>query len=215
MRVLVVDDSVLLREGIVRLLEDAGHQVVGQRGDARTLADDVARTGAELVVIDIRMPPTHTTEGLVAAIALRAAQPGIRVLVLSQYVETQYAVDLLAGGAEGIGYLLKDRIADLDDFVDAIERVGAGGAVIDPLVVSRMVGRERRDNPLAVLSEREREVLALMAEGRSNSAIAARLDVNARTVESHVSSILTKLGVSAAPDDHRRVRAVLLFLTHR
>ena len=215
MRVLVVDDSVLLREGIVRLLEDAGHQVVGQRGDARTLADDVARTGAELVVIDIRMPPTHTTEGLVAAIALRAAQPGIRVLVLSQYVETQYAVDLLAGGAEGIGYLLKDRIADLDDFADAIERVGAGGAVIDPLVVSRMVGRERRDNPLAVLSEREREVLALMAEGRSNSAIAARLDVNARTVESHVSSILTKLGVSAAPDDHRRVRAVLLFLTHR
>jgi DNA-binding NarL/FixJ family response regulator len=213
-KVLVVDDSVLLREGLVRLLEDAGIEVVGQRGDAEGLVETVTTTGAEVVILDIRMPPTHTIEGLAAAVSLRAARPDVAVVLLSQYVETRYALDLLAGGADGVGYLLKDRIADVEEFLDALVRVAAGGAVIDPLVVSRMVARERRSDPLQSLSEREREVLELMAEGRSNQAIADRLIVHVRTVESHVSSLMSKLGVSPEPDDHRRVRAVLLYLAH-
>jgi DNA-binding NarL/FixJ family response regulator len=213
-KVLVVDDSVLLRAGLVRLLVDAGIEVVGQRGDAEDLVDTVTTTGAELVILDIRMPPTHTIEGLAAAVSLRAVRPDVAVVVLSQYVETRYALDLLAGGADGVGYLLKDRIADVEEFLDALVRVAAGGAVIDPLVVSRMVARERRFDPLHSLSERERAVLELMAEGRSNQAIADRLVVHVRTVESHVSSLMSKLGVSPEPDDHRRVRAVLLYLAH-
>jgi DNA-binding NarL/FixJ family response regulator len=213
-KVLVVDDSVLLREGLVRLLVDAGIEVVGQRGDAERLVDAVTTTGAEVVILDIRMPPTHTIEGLAAAVSLRAARPDVAVVLLSQYVETRYALDLLAGGADGVGYLLKDRIADVEEFLDALVRVAAGGAVIDPLVVSRMVARERRSDPLHSLSERERAVLELMAEGRSNQAIADRLVVHVRTVESHVSSLMSKLGVSPEPDDHRRVRAVLLYLAH-
>jgi DNA-binding NarL/FixJ family response regulator len=214
MKVLVVDDSVLLREGLVRLLDDAGIEVVGQRGDAEGLIETVGTTGAEVVILDIRMPPTHTIEGLAAAVSLRAARPDVAVVLLSQYVETRYALDLLAGGASGVGYLLKDRIADVEEFLSALARVAAGGAVIDPLVVSRMIARERRSDPLQALSERETEVLELMAEGRSNQAIAERLVVQVRTVESHVSSLMTKLDVSPEPDDHRRVRAVLLYLAH-
>jgi DNA-binding NarL/FixJ family response regulator len=214
-KVYVVDDSVLLREGVVRLLADAGFDVVGQQGDTRDLTANVTAAGADVVVLDIRMPPTHTVEGLDAAMVLRREHREIGVLLLSQYVETQFALDLLADGADGVGYLLKDRVADIDEFVAAVTRVGTGGVAIDPLVVSRMVSRERRRNPLGALSERERDVLALMAEGRSNLAIAERLVVNTRTVESHVGSILTKLGVSPEPDDHRRVRAVLLYLAHQ
>jgi DNA-binding NarL/FixJ family response regulator len=214
MKTLVIDDSILIREGIVRILHDAGFEIVGQRSDATGLIDLIDETGARLVVIDIRMPPTHTTEGLEAAIALRANRPEVAIVLVSQYVETRYAVELLADGRPGVGYLLKDRIAAIEEFVDAVRRVAAGGTVIDPQVVARMVARQRRNNPLETLSEREREVLALMAEGRSNQAIADRLIVNFRTVETHVSSLLSKLGIGPEPDDHRRVRAVLLHLTH-
>ncbi len=214
MNTIVVDDSVLLREGIVRVLDDAGFAVVAQRGDADGLVELVDTTGAGLVVLDIRMPPAHTTEGLEAAIALRATRPGVAVVVLSQYIETRYALELLADGSPGVGYLLKDRVAAIGEFVDAVRRVTAGGTVIDPQVVARIVARERRHNPLDALSEREREVLGLMAEGRSNQAIADRLVVNLRTVETHVGSLLTKLGIPVAPDDHRRVRAVLVHLSH-
>jgi len=214
MRVLVVDDSLLLREGIARVLADAGFEIAGLRGDAVELVHHVDASSAELVVIDIRMPPTHTTEGLEAAVHLRSVRPGIGVLLVSQYVETRFALELLADGGAGVGYLLKDRIGDLTEFVDSVRRVAAGGTVIDPDVVARIVARERRNNPLDALSERERAVLALMAQGRSNQAIADRLIVQVRTVESHVSSLLTKLGIGAEPDDHRRVRAVLLHLAH-
>ena len=163
-----MDDSALLREGIARILDDAGFAVVGQRGDAEGLIELVDETGAGLVVIDIRMPPSHTTEGLEAAVALRAQRPGVAVVLVSQHVETRYALELLGDGAPGVGYLLKDRIAAIEEFVDAVRRVAAGGTVIDPQVVARMVARERRNNPLDALSEREREVLGLMAEDRSN-----------------------------------------------
>jgi DNA-binding NarL/FixJ family response regulator len=214
MNVLVADDSVLLREGLVRLLEEAGITVVGQLGDATTLVESVDQSGADLVILDIRMPPTHTIDGLIAAVDLRARRPGVAVVLLSQHIETRYALDLLADGAGGVGYLLKDRVADIEDFLDSLDRVARGATVIDPLVVNRIFGRERRRDPLTSLSERERDVLALMAEGRSNQAIADRLVVHVRTVESHVGSILNKLGISAEPDDHRRVRAVLLYLDH-
>lgn len=214
MRTVVVDDSVLLREGVVRVLDGRGFTVVAERGDATDLPEVVDAAGAGLVVLDIRMPPTHTTEGLDAALRLRAVRPGVAVVLVSQYVETRHVVELLADGGAGVGYLLKDRIAAIDDFVDAVRRVSAGGTVIDPQVVARLVARERRNNPLDALSDREREVLGLMAEGRSNQAIADRLVVNTRTVETHVSSLFSKLGILAAPDDHRRVRAVLLYLAH-
>jgi DNA-binding NarL/FixJ family response regulator/class 3 adenylate cyclase len=212
MRVILADDSILLREGVARLLSDAGFAVVAQAGDAEELLTAVAADPPDVAITDIRMPPTHTDEGLRAAHRIRAEHPGVGVLVLSQYVETDYAVDLVADGAGGLGYLLKDRVANVQEFTDAVRRIGAGGSVIDPEVVSRLVGRARQANPLDALSEREREVLALMAEGRSNQAVSERMFLSAKTVEGHVRNIFTKLNLPSAPDDHRRVLAVLMFL---
>ncbi len=214
MRVIVVDDSVLLREGIVRLLEDSEIEVVAQRSDTDGLTELVDELGPDLVVLDIRMPPTHTTEGLEAAIVLRKRFPAVAVLLLSQYVESRYAIDLIESNARHVGYLLKDRVANIREFIAAVRHVADGGTVIDPTVVSRLVGRERRNNPVDRLSEREREVMSLMAEGRSNAAIADQLVLNGKTIESHVRSIFTKLDLDVEGDDHRRVRAVLLYLAH-
>jgi serine/threonine-protein kinase len=211
-RTVIVDDSVLLREGVASLLRDHGFEVLGTRGDAEGLVEHLGEVDAELVVLDIRMPPTHTTEGLEAALRIRAEHPTMAVLLLSQHVETRFAVDLIAGGSERVGYLLKDRVTDVTDFVDAARRVARGGTAIDPLVVSRLIGRQRRNNPLDELTDRERDVLSRMAEGRSNGAIAVALDMAERTVESHVRNIFTKLGLLPEADDHRRVRAVLLYL---
>ncbi len=212
MRLVVADDSVLLREGLVRLLEDAGFEVVGQAGDAEDLLRKVMAHKPDAAIVDVRMPPTHTDEGIRAAQRIRAELPGTGVLVLSQYVEEAYARELLADDAAGIGYLLKDRVADIDTLTDAVRRVGAGGSALDPEVVSGMLGRSRNDDPLDALTPREREVLGLMAEGRSNSAIASELVVTDRAVEKHVTSIFSKLDLGAAPEDHRRVLAVLAFL---
>lgn len=212
MRTVIVDDSVLLREGVASLLRAHGFDVLDTRPDAVGLVEHVVAVGAELVVLDIRMPPTHTTEGLEAALRIRSAHPEIAVLLLSQHVETRYAVELIAECSDSVGYLLKDRVTDVAEFVDAARRVGRGGTAIDPLVVSRLIGRQRRNNPLDVLTERERDVLGRMAEGRSNAAIATELDLAERTVESHVRNLFTKLGLLPEPDDHRRVRAVLLYL---
>jgi DNA-binding NarL/FixJ family response regulator len=212
MRVVVADDSTLLREGVVRLLEDAGLEVVGQAGDAEELLRKVRAHKPDVAVVDVRMPPTHTDEGLRAAQEIRAELPEVAVLVLSQYVEAAYASELLAESAEGLGYLLKDRVADADALTDAVRRVGGGGSVLDPEVVSEMLGRARRDDPLAELSPREREVLGLMAEGRTNAAIAAQLVVTERAVEKHVTAIFAKLDLPAGAEDHRRVLAVLRFL---
>jgi serine/threonine-protein kinase len=211
-RVVIVDDSVLLREGVASLMRASGFDVVATLPDAVGLVERVTDERPDLVVLDIRMPPTHTTEGLEAAVAIRATVPGVAVLLLSQHVETRYAVDLIADGSGGIGYLLKDRVTDVDGFVDAARRVGSGGTAIDPTVVGRLIGRQRRNNPLDVLTDRERDVLARMAEGRSNAAIAAALDLTERTVESHVRNLFTKLDLLPEPDDHRRVRAVLVHL---
>jgi DNA-binding NarL/FixJ family response regulator len=213
-RVILVDDAALLREGIASLLERAGHEVVAQRGDATDLVEVVARHRPDVVVIDIRMPPTNTTEGLEAAVALRAEYPGLGVMVLSQHIETRYALDLIATGAAGVGSLLKDRVADVDEFLDALGRVADGQTAIDPDVVTRVVQRERRNNPLDRLTGREREVLALMAEGHSNATIAARLVLNLRTIETHVGAILTKLDLPPESEAHRRVRAVLTYLAN-
>jgi DNA-binding NarL/FixJ family response regulator len=212
MRVVVAEDSVLLREGVVRLLEEAGFEVAGQAGDGEDLMRKVRAHRPDVAIVDIKMPPTHTDEGLRAARAIRSELPDVGVLVLSQYVEQQYALDLLADNAEGVGYLLKDRVADLDAFADAVRRVAAGGSALDPEVVSQMLGRQRREDPLEELTPREREVLGLMAEGRSNAAIAAHLVVTERAVEKHVTGIFGKLGLETSPDDHRRVLAVLRFL---
>ena len=212
MRIVIADDSVLLREGAVRLLADAGFDVVGQAGDGEELLRKVRAHKPDVAVVDIRMPPTHIDEGLKAAKVLREELPGTGVLVLSQYVEERYAVELLAEGADGVGYLLKDRIAEIDRFVDAVRRVGEGGSVLDPEVVAHMLGRRERDDPLASLTPREREVLALMAEGRTNRAIASELIVSERAVERHVTSIFGKLDLAAGQDDHRRVLAVLAYL---
>lgn len=202
----------LLREGVARLLTDAGFEVVGQSGDGEDLMRKARAHKPDLAIIDIRMPPTNTTEGLVAAKAIRAELPNTSVLVLSQYVEESYALDLLADSAEGVGYLLKDRVADIDNFIDAINRVAAGGSALDPEVVSHMLGRRRTDDPLDSLTEREHSVLELMAEGRTNRAIAEELVVTDSTVEKHVTNIFEKLGLDAAPGDHRRVLAVLQYL---
>jgi DNA-binding NarL/FixJ family response regulator len=212
MRVIVVDDSVLLREGIV--LEDAAIEVVAQLGDTTQLVEHVGELDPELVILDIRMPPTHTTEGLEAAVVLRNKFPNVAVLLLSQYVESRYAIDLIEGDAKRVGYLLKDRVANIREFIAAVHHVANGGTLIDATVVSRLVGRERRNNPISRLSEREREVLSLMAEGRSNSSIADHLVLNGKTIESHVRSIFTKLDLDIEVDDHRRVRAVLFYLAH-
>src|SRR5262245_27409733 len=213
MRVVIADDSMLLREGVSRLLAEAGFDVVGQASDAEELMLEVAEKEPDVAIVDIRMPPTHTDEGLRAARRLRSLYPKLGVLVLSQYVRPSYAIELLADDASGVGYLLKDRVSDLHELSDAVHRVGEGGSVLDPSVVAQLVGRRRtRDDPIDDLSEREREVLALMAEGRSNRAIAERLFITERTVEKHVKSILMKLKISASQDDHRRVLAVLAYL---
>jgi DNA-binding NarL/FixJ family response regulator/class 3 adenylate cyclase len=211
-RVVLADDSVLLREGVARLLEEAGFEVVAQSGTADDLLRHVAMHKPDVAVVDIRMPPTHTDEGLRAAGEIRERHPGVGVLLLSQYVEPAYAMALLETSAEGVGYLLKDRVSDLEQFGTAVRRVADGGSALDPAVVSELVGRKRRDDPLDQLTAREREVLGLMAEGRSNQAIAERLFVTLRAVEKHVTSIFTKLGLPASTDDHRRVLAVLAYL---
>jgi DNA-binding NarL/FixJ family response regulator/class 3 adenylate cyclase len=212
MRIVVAEDSVLLREGIARLLEDAGLEVVGQAGTADELLLKVRSYKPNVAIVDIRMPPTQTDEGLRAAKEIREKHPDTAVLVLSQYLEPAYALELLSESAEGVGYLLKDRVADLPEFVAAVKRVGEGGSALDPSVVSQLVGRRRQDDPISQLTPREREVLELMAEGLSNSAIAERLVVTERAVEKHVTSIFGKLRLGADSDTHRRVLAVLAFL---
>jgi DNA-binding NarL/FixJ family response regulator len=212
MRVVVAEDSVLLREGIVRLLEEEGFEVVAQAGDAEDLVRKVSAHKPDVAVVDIRMPPTGTDDGLRAALEIRSKLPGTGVLVLSQYVEEGYALELVGDRAEGTGYLLKDRVADVERFLDAVRRVGEGGSVLDPEVVATLLGRRRRDDPLTELTEREREVLGLMAEGRSNHAIAEQLVVTERAVEKHVTSIFNKLDLTPTSEDHRRVLAVLTFL---
>jgi DNA-binding NarL/FixJ family response regulator len=212
--VVLAEDDVLLREGLASLLDRAGFQVVGQAGDATQLLTLVGDHSPELVVVDIRMPPSHTTEGLEAAQQIRQQQPQTAILVLSAHVEVDHAMQLLASG-QRIGYLLKSRVTDVEEFLDTLHRVAKGGSVVDPALVAELVTARRRNDPLEVLSEREREVLALMAEGRSNAGIARRLWVTEGTVEKHVRSILTKLTLPEAHDDHRRVLAVLTYLDSR
>jgi DNA-binding NarL/FixJ family response regulator len=212
LRVVLADDSVLLREGIARLLEDAGFEVVGQAGTADDLLLKVRSYSPDVAIVDIRMPPTHTDEGVRAARTIRENHPATGVLVLSQHVEAAYAFELLEDSAEGVGYLLKDRVSDVGEFAAAVRRVAEGGSALDPTVVSQLVGRRRRDDPLAELTPREREVLELMAEGLSNAAIAARIVVTERAVEKHVTSIFQKLRLPSAPETHRRVLAVLAYL---
>jgi DNA-binding NarL/FixJ family response regulator len=213
-RVILADDDVLLREGIASLLGNAGYEVVGQAGDATTLAELVRDHSPDLAVIDIRMPPSHTTEGLDAARAIRSEFSQIGILLLSAHVEVETAMDLLEGG-DRIGYLLKSRVMDAADFIDAVERIARGGSVVDPALVQELVAARRRDDPLANLTPREREVLALMAEGRSNNGIAQRLYITEGAVEKHVRSILMKLHLPTSQDDHRRVLAVVTFLEAR
>jgi DNA-binding NarL/FixJ family response regulator len=211
-RVVLADDTVLLREGVARILGEAGFEVVGQAGNADELMLKVRSYSPDVAIVDIRMPPTHTDEGLRAAQEIREKHPTCGVLVLSQYVEAGYAMELLADSAEGVGYLLKDRVSDVNEFADAVRRVGEGGSALDPTIVSQLVGRRRRDDPIDQLTPREREVLGLMAEGRSNSGIAEQLVVTERAVEKHVTSIFSKLRLPAAAEDHRRVLAVLAYL---
>ena len=211
-RVVLADDSVLLREGVASLLADAGFEIVGQAGTAEELLLKVRSYKPDVAIVDIRMPPTHTDEGLRAAQEIREQHPGVGVLVLSQYVESGYALELLQGSAEGVGYLLKDRVSDVKEFAAAVKRVAEGGSALDPEVVSRLVGRRRGEDPLSQLTPREREVLELIAEGRSNQGIADKLVVTERAVEKHVTSIFGKLRLPAAPADHRRVLAVLAYL---
>ncbi len=216
-RIVIAEDSVLLREGLTRLLTDRGHDVVAGVGDGQALIKavrELADEGAlpDVVVADVRMPPTHTDEGVRAAVELRRRHPGLGVLVLSQYVEEQYATELLAGSSTGVGYLLKDRVAEVREFVDAVVRVARGGTALDPEVVAQLLGRSRKQDVLAGLTPREREVLGLMAEGRTNSAVAKQLVVSDGAVEKHVSNIFMKLGLSPSDGDHRRVLAVLTYL---
>jgi DNA-binding NarL/FixJ family response regulator len=211
-RVAIAEDSVLLREGLARLLDDAGCDVVAQCGDADDLLLKVRSYPPDVAIIDIRLPPTHNDEGLRAALEIRSRHPDVAVLVLSQYVELGLAVRLLADSAEGVGYLLKDRISDVDEFVAALRRVADGGSVLDPIIVSTLVSRRRPDDPLAALTPREREVLELMASGSSNNGIAASLVITVRAVEKYVSSIFGKLGLPSTGSESRRVLAVLTFL---
>jgi DNA-binding NarL/FixJ family response regulator len=212
LRVVIAEDAVLLREGLRRVLTDAGLDVAGAAGDAVDLVSLVAALRPDVVLTDIRMPPAQSTEGLRAALEIRRRWPGTAVIVLSQHVETEHLFELLAGDPRGIGYVLKERVADIAQFTDAIRRVSAGESVIDPEVVSRLVARPRRDSPLQTLTERELAVLGLMAEGRSNQAIAAQLYMSPKTVETHVGNLFGKLGLLQAAEDHRRVLAVLTYL---
>jgi DNA-binding NarL/FixJ family response regulator len=212
MRVVIAEDSVLLRRGAVRLLEDAGFEVVGEAGDAEDLLRKVRAHMPDVAVVDIRMPPTHVDEGLKAAKVIRSEMPGVGVLMLSQHVEERYVTALLEHGAEGVGYLLKDRVAEIDRFTDAIRRVAEGGSVLDPEVVAHMLGRRDAEHPLDALTDREREVLGLMAEGKTNRAISELLFVSERGVERHVTSIFGKLNLPTTEQDHRRVLAVLAYL---
>jgi len=210
--VILADDAALVRQGLARLLEDNGFDVVAELGDADQLLSCVSRLRPDLVVVDIRMPPTHTVEGLIAAIDIKHNHPRVGVMVLSQHLETRYAVQLLSGDAGGVGYLLKERVADIGEFANALRRVAGGGSAVDPEIVSRLLGRHHRRSPVEQLSPRERQVLALLAEGRSNQAIAEHLFINAKTVESHVAAIFTKLGLRPEPAHHRRVLAALTHL---
>jgi DNA-binding NarL/FixJ family response regulator len=211
-RVVIADDAVLLREGAARLLTEAGHEVVATAGDADDLLRKVRAHRPDVAIVDVRMPPGNADDGLRAAVAIREELPSVAILLLSQYVEDRYLAQLLAGGAEGVGYLLKDRVAEVERLSEAVERVAAGGSVLDPEVVSRLLGRSRDDGPLNALSDREREVLGLMAEGRTNRAIAERLFLSERAVERHVTGIFGKLDLPATEEDHRRVLAVLAYL---
>ncbi|HEY2173461.1 MAG TPA: response regulator transcription factor [Mycobacteriales bacterium] len=211
-RVVLAEDDVLLREGLASLLERSGFDVLGQGGDAETLLRLVRETTPDLVIVDIRMPPEHSIEGLDAARAIRAQWPDIGIVVLSAYIEVEHAMELLEEGARKIGYLLKTRVTDVAEFIDTLDRVARGASVVDPALVQELVAARRRNDPLEALSTREREVLALMAEGRSNAGIARRLWVSEGTVEKHVRSIMTKLGLTETEDDHRRVLAVVTFL---
>jgi len=211
-RIVIAEDSVLLRAGLTRLLDDAGEDVVAAVGDAEALVAAVELHQPDLAIVDVRMPPTQTNEGVHAARVIRARWPNVAILVLSQYVEERYAGELIAGGASGLGYLLKDRIADVADFVAAVRRVGDGGAVLDPEVVSQLLARSRRQDPLERLTPREREVLGLMAEGKSNAALAEQLLLSSSAIEKHVSSIFTKLDLHPTEHEHRRVLAVLRWL---
>jgi DNA-binding NarL/FixJ family response regulator len=213
-RVVVADDAVILREGLARLLVEAGFEVVGQASDAGELLEQSEAVRPDVAIVDIRMPPTHTDEGLRAAAEIRANHPGVGILVLSQYARPSYAIELLSNGTEGIGYLLKDRVSDLEELASSVRRVGEGGSVLDPSVVAQLVERPRQGNdPLEELTDRERDVLSLMAEGRSNKAIGQRLFITEHTVEKHVKSIFGKLRLPPSADDHRRVLAVLTFLS--
>ena len=213
MRVVVADDAVILREGLARLLQEADFEVVGLASDADELCALVERTHPDVAIVDIRMPPTHTDEGLRAAKLIRARWPRVGILVLSQYVQARYAVELLAQGTERVGYMLKDRVSDLEELSASVRRIGDGGSVLDPAVVAQLVGQRRKGNtPLEDLTERELDVLALMAEGRSNKAIAERLFITEHTVEKHVKNIFATLRLPQSDDDHRRVLAVVTFL---
>jgi DNA-binding NarL/FixJ family response regulator len=214
MRVVIADDSMLVREGIASLLQSAGIDVVAQCSNPEELLHDVDVHKPDLAIVDIRMPPTHTDEGLRAAHELRARHPGMGIMILSQHVEVGVATRVLAESLEGLGYLVKDRVGDLEEFLDTLRRVAGGGTALDPLVVSALLAVTRDDGPLTTLTAREREVLELVAEGRTNKAIAERLDVSQRAVTKHVTSIFSKLGLPPSDDDHRRILAVLTFLRH-
>jgi DNA-binding NarL/FixJ family response regulator len=209
-RIVIGEDSALFREGLARLLEDAGHDVVGRAGDATTLVDVVERERPDLAIVDVRMPPDGTDDGARAAKELRNRMPELAIVLLSQHVETRHSVELVSGGR--VGYLLKDRVFDVDDFMDALRRVAAGGSALDPEVVATLLGPRRGRDPLTLLSPRERDVLALMAEGRNNAGIARRLFLTDRTVETHIASIMSKLGLVETREEHRRVLAVLAWL---
>jgi DNA-binding NarL/FixJ family response regulator len=211
-RVVIGEDSLLLREGLARLLEETGHDVVAQAGDAEELLRKVGAHKPDLAIVDVRMPPSFTDEGIRGALTIRERWPQIAVLVLSEHVESTYALELFADGTDGLGYLLKQRVSDLDEFADAVSRVAAGGSALDPEVVSHLLGRHRRGDPLDRLTPREREVLGLMAEGRSNHAIAEQLVITERAVEKHVTSIFSKLDLPPTAEAHRRVLAVLKYL---
>jgi len=213
-RVVIAEDSVLMREGVARLLEDEGFEIVGRAGNADDLLLKIVSYKPDVAVVDVRMPPTHTDEGARAAVTIRERYPDVGVLLLSQVIEATFALKLFSQTPASFGYLLKDRILEVDDFVDALKRVARGGTAVDPAVVTQLLRRTRPDHPVETLTERERSVLELMAEGRSNAGIGRKLFLSPKTVEAYVHSIFTKLGLAQAPDDHRRVLAVLAYLRH-